>query len=275
MAVDAFTQGARPPCPCTTRMSCVGRTLTRGPGLVSITGQPRARPNACATGRGRKIRQARLRRLELADRKRKSGGPSHGYLLTSRAEGSTFLDRAVPPEDDDVRFVNQCAIENARAVASSFPPWVSKSSPSTRTIHRRLTRRTQISPGPLTFSTSNRSMNGSSARGMVTMIAWRTNPPDQVFANVEPKSSAVGHFSDGFMDTLTLLSAPHDSGGSSERDHHRRVGHRHDVMSDNFLAGLLVGLVMGGFVGTLTMAFVAAGSEKRSHRSRKPRLPAR
>ena len=67
----------------------------------------------------------------------------------------------------------------------------------------------------------------------------------------------------GFIDTMTVLSASHDSGGSSERDNHRRADHRHDVMSNNFLAGILIGLVMGGFIGTLAMAFVAAGSEKR------------
>lgn len=75
------------------------------------------------------------------------------------------------------------------------------------------------------------------------------------------------------VDTLTLLSASHDTGGSSERDHHRPAHHRHDVMNNNFLAGMLIGLVMGGFIGTLAIAFVAAGAEKRSHRARKPRLP--
>jgi hypothetical protein len=35
-------------------------------------------------------------------------------------------------------------------------------------------------------------------------------------------------------------------------------------MNNNFLAGMLIGLVMGGFIGTLAIAFVAAGAEKRS-----------
>jgi hypothetical protein len=42
---------------------------------------------------------------------------------------------------------------------------------------------------------------------------------------------------------------------------------RHDVMSNTFLAGILVGLLMGGFIGTLAIALVAAGSAQRFPRS--------
>jgi hypothetical protein len=69
------------------------------------------------------------------------------------------------------------------------------------------------------------------------------------------------------MDALTLRSAPHDSGGSSERDHHHLAGLRHGVMTDSFLAGILVGLFLGGFIGILAVALVAAGSAQRSPRA--------
>jgi hypothetical protein len=76
------------------------------------------------------------------------------------------------------------------------------------------------------------------------------------------------------VDTLSLSSGPHDSGGSSERHRYRRADHRRDVMSSNFLAGILIGLIIGGLVGTLATAFVAAGADKRSHRtSSSKRLP--
>jgi hypothetical protein len=76
------------------------------------------------------------------------------------------------------------------------------------------------------------------------------------------------------MDTLSLSSGPHNSGGSSERDRFRRADHRRDVMSSSFLAGILLGLTIGGLVGTMAAAFVAAGAEKRSHRtSSSKRLP--
>ncbi len=76
------------------------------------------------------------------------------------------------------------------------------------------------------------------------------------------------------MDKLPLSSGPHNSGGSSERDRFRHADHRRDIMSSNFLAGILIGLIMGGLVGTLATAFVAAGADKRSHRtSSSKRLP--
>jgi hypothetical protein len=37
--------------------------------------------------------------------------------------------------------------------------------------------------------------------------------------------------------------------------------------------GISVGLLIGGLIGTLAMAFVAAGSEQRSRRRGKPRIP--
>ncbi len=87
------------------------------------------------------------------------------------------------------------------------------------------------------------------------------------------ESSAVGRIADGSGRRAdAIVNASTDSGGSSEQDHHRRASHRHDVMSNNFLAGLLVGLLMGGFVGTLAMALVAAGSTHGSL-ARKPDLP--
>ena len=55
-----------------------------------------------------------------------------------------------------------CAIENARAAASDFPPWTSMSSPSTRTTQRRPTRVTRISSCPASLSSSRRSTNCSS-----------------------------------------------------------------------------------------------------------------
>ena len=44
-------------------------------------------------------------------------------------------------------------------------------------------------------------------------------------------------------------------------------------MSYTFLAGILIGLLVGGFVATLAMALVAAGSEQRATRAQKPRVP--
>ena len=40
-----------------------------------------------------------------------------------------------------------------------------------------------------------------------------------------------------------------------------------------FIAGILIGLVIGGFIGILAMALVAAGSEKRSPSRPETRLP--
>ena len=82
------------------------------------------------------------------------------------------------------------------------------------------------------------------------------------------ESSAVGRIADGSGRRAdAIVSASTDSGGSSEQDHHRRASNRHDVMSNTFLAGILVGLLMGGFIGTLAIALVAAGSTQRFPRS--------
>jgi gas vesicle protein len=40
-----------------------------------------------------------------------------------------------------------------------------------------------------------------------------------------------------------------------------------------FIAGILIGLVIGGFIGILAMALVAAGSGKRSPSRPEARLP--
>lgn len=55
------------------------------------------------------------------------------------------------------------------------------------------------------------------------------------------------------MDAPTLPSAPHDFGGSSERD---------DIVTDGFAAGIVIGLLMGGFIGTLAVALVVSSSER-------------
>jgi hypothetical protein len=55
--------------------------------------------------------------------------------------------------------------------------------------------------------------------------------------------------------------------GSRERDNHYRSSHRFDTMSNTFLAGIFIGLLLGGFIATLAVALVAAASE------RSPRAP--
>ena len=66
---------------------------------------------------------------------------------------------------------------------------------------------------------------------------------------------------------LSLSSMLRDSGGSSERDHHRAHLLVDGVMSAGALAGILVGLFLGGVIGALAMALVAAGSGRRSSNS--------
>jgi hypothetical protein len=62
-------------------------------------------------------------------------------------------------------------------------------------------------------------------------------------------------------------------GVESERNDHRRASHHHYVMSNYFLAGVLVGLLIGGVLGSLAMCLVVVGSKGRSYSAREATPP--
>jgi hypothetical protein len=84
---------------------------------------------------------------------------------------------------------------------------------------------------------------------------------------------AVGRIADGSDRYADAIVGPSRLRGSNEQNHNRRASDHHQVMSNDFLAGILVGLLIGGSTGTLAIALVAVGSKRRSYRAQEARLP--